>query len=496
MHMKPRSFLDMQTFHFGFPILGQAIIETQNASQAPDKLVGHCAVNAVFTAVQGLADFKRPEGGIAPLCNISWIVGETGERKSSVDADFFRAVHEFRELNAEDADGSIGYKVRKKVWKIKERLLDERLKKALGSNSPWSHITTEAVSEHAAIEPKKPKAVTFLYADTSPVTLKLGLADFPTACVHSTDAMSILQGALFREKTLLCELYSNDTHYFDRYGKRVTLRNKRLCVSAHSQPKRTLSFLRDEGEDFRDSGLAARMTVCYIDKSTQGYRTYDAVVMPTSCRDRFNDRVRHLLEATKRAARRPKFKRRHLTLSPEASRAYLEFANSIEEQMRPGGMYQDLGDYANRLADKVGRLAAALHLFEGYRGEISLSTFQAARSFYDEATKDFRFLFNYLPSDQCLADMLLQWIRNYCAAKRTTKLKKAQLYSDTYLRLRKKAALDPALSLLEYQGHLYLEKDGSGTHWVCLGRRQDLGWNGIPSGWSQTKNDPFYAKPC
>lgn len=485
MNMNPRSVFDVQTFHLGFWILGQAIRETQSETQAPDKLVGHCAVNAVFTAVQGLADFKRPDGGLAPLCNISWIVGDTGERKSTVDAAFFRAVHEFRELNAQDADFGIGYKVGKKVWKIKERLLDERLKKVLGSNSAWTRITIEAVAEHAKAEPKMQKAVTFLYADTSPVTLKLGLADFPTACVHSTDAMSILQGALFREKTLLCELYSNDTHYFDRYGKSVALRNKRLCVSAHSQPQRTLSFLRNQGDDFRDSGLAARMTVCYIDNSMQGYRTYDAIVMPTICRDRFNDRVRHLLEVTKRVARRPKFKRRQLTLSPEASRAYLEFANWVERQMLPGGVFENMRDYANRLADKVGRLAAALHLFEGYRGEISLSTFQAACNFYNQATKDFEFLFNYVPSGQCLADMLLQWLHNFCSTKYTNKVKKSYLINYTHPSLRNKAALNAALGLLEYQGHLHLKKGDDGSMWVHLGKQLDYVWNSVQPSWSQ-----------
>jgi hypothetical protein len=89
----------MQTFHSGFFILGQAIIETERDTQAPGKLVAHCAVNAVFTAVQGLADFKRPDGGYSPLSNISWIVGETGERKSSVDKCFFGAMHDFRAAN-------------------------------------------------------------------------------------------------------------------------------------------------------------------------------------------------------------------------------------------------------------------------------------------------------------------------------------------------------------------------------------------------------------
>ena len=474
--MPARSMFSMQSFHLSLFILGSAINETEKATQAPDKLVGHCAVNAVFSAVQGLVDFERPDGGVSPVANISWIIGETGERKSTVDQCFFRAAHEFRMTNVDSTAAEIRYRLQKKVWNIRERTLHRRLKDVLDNDPTGGDLTLKALMEHASKEPKEPKAVTFLFGDTSPLALKRGLLDYPAACVHSTDAMSILRGALFNEKTLLCELFSGDTHYFDRNGRLIPLHDRRLCVSAHSQPQRTLSLLRDEGEDFRDSGLAARMTVCYINNSTQGERTYDSIVIPTTARDRFSERMRHLLEVTKRAARRPNFKRRRLKLSPEAAREYLAYANSIEQEMRSGGRFQDMRDYANRLADKVGRLAAALHLFEGYRGDISLGTFLAARSFYDEATKDFEYLFNYLPSNQCLADLLLVWLRNLKALRGQATVKKAYILTYCPSKLRKKSALDPALALLEQQGHLYLERDRSGTTWVCLGPRPGFDW--------------------
>ena len=476
MNLTPRSMFDMQTFHLGFSIFGTAISETEKATQAPDKLVSHCAVNAVFTAVQGLVDFQRPDGGTSAVSNISWIVGETGERKSTVDMCFFRAAHEFRAANEESGLAHLKYRARKKVWKIEENILSNRLKKLIQTQSPWRSHADKALMEHAVAETTKPKAVTFLFGDTSPMSLKLGLSEYPSACVHSTDAMSILEGNLFKEKGLLCELYGGESHYFDRLGKRIALHDKRLCVSAHSQPKRTFAFLRREGEDFRDAGLAARMTICLINNSMQGHRIYDAIEFPSPCRDRFNDRVRHLLEATKRAAKRKNFKRRKLTLSPEATRAYLEFANWIEQQMLPGGLYQDMRDYANRLAEKVGRLAAALHLFEGYRGEISHSTYMAARSFYDEATKDFQYLFNYLPSGQCLADLLLQWLRNYLTARGENSVRKAYILNHSHPNLRKKSALDQALALLEQQDHLYLQRDRGGKTWVHMGQRPGFQW--------------------
>lgn len=472
--MPARSMFSMQTFHLGFFILGSAITETEKATQAPEKLVGHCAVNAVFSAVQGLVDFERPDGGISPVTIISWIIGDAG--KPTVDQHLFRAVHQFRMTNSDSKAAHTRYRVQTKVWRVRERDLSRRLKEVIDHLKSGDSLTIKSLMEHVSAEPKEPKAINFLYSDTSPMALKLGLLAFPAACVHSRDAMSILRGALFKETTLLCELFSGDTHYFERNGRLVSLLDKRLCVSAHSQTKRTLSLLQDEGEDFRESELAACMTICYINNSTHGKRTHDSIVIPTSARDRFNDRLEHLLEVTKRAACRRHFKRRRLKLSPEAVRECLAYTNLIEQQMCPGGRFQDMCDYADRLADKICRLAAALHLFEGYRGDISLNTFLAARSFYDEATKDFEYLFNYLPSNQCLADLLLDWLRNYHATRGQTKVRKAYILNHCQSKLRKKAALDPALARLEHQGHLYLERDSRGTTWVCLGQRPGFDW--------------------
>jgi hypothetical protein len=158
----------MQTFHSGFFILGQAIIETERDTQAPGKLVAHCAVNAVFTAVQGLADFKRPDGGYSPLSNISWIVGETGERKSSVDKCFFGAMHDFRAANEVTPADMKKYAKTWRNWKAMESVLAARVRTALKNSSPFIQITRSAWDEHWAIEPKKPAAVCFIYADTSP----------------------------------------------------------------------------------------------------------------------------------------------------------------------------------------------------------------------------------------------------------------------------------------------------------------------------------------
>jgi hypothetical protein len=451
-----------------FPLFQDAVNETAHATQAPIKMVTHCAANAAFSAVQGLGDLQRPDGGIAPLSNISLIVGETGERKSTVDACFFVEIYKFGDDPSSSSDQAVEHNVRMKVWRLKEKALEKKLAASL-DDDVGSRLM-DAFKEHARQRPRQ--KATFLYQDTSLTSLKLGLAAFPSACVHSTEGMSILEGPLFEEQGLLCSLYSGEPHRYNRWGKNIVLKDKRLCVSAHSQPKRTFRFLATVGEDFRDSGLAARMTVCLLNstQSTQGYRAHDSIEIPTTCRDRFNDRVRYLLKISERAARRDGFRRRKIRFSPNVAREYLEYANWIEREMRPNGKFQFARDYANRLADKVGRLSATLHLFEDFEGDIALDTFLAARAFYTEETNDFLFLFNYLPSEQFLADQLVKWLRQQRIEPGEIGLKKSHIQQCGPAGLRKKATLDPALGLLEQQGVLHLQTFNNAVY-VCSGPR-------------------------
>lgn len=450
-----------------FPLFRDAVNEATQATQAPIKMVTHCAVNAAFSAVQGLADLQRPDGGIAPLTNISLMIGETGERKSTVDACFFA---EFYKFGDESPDHAVEHNVRTKIWKLKEKMLHAQLEESVDGSQEDLQRLMSAFKAHARQQPRSRPA--FLYQDTSLTSLKLGLASFPSACVHSTEGISILKGPLFEEQDLLCSLYSGESHRYSRKGKNIVLSDKRLCVSAHSQPNRTFRFLATVGKDFRESGLAARMTVCVLNaaQSTQGYRVYDAIEIPTICRDRFNDRIRYLLKILERAAKRGGFRRRKIKFAPKVAREYLEYASWIEREMRPNGKFQFARDYANRLADKVGRLSAKFHLFEDFEGDIGLETFEAARAFYAEETNDFLFLFNYLPSEQCLADQLVQWLQQRPIKLGEIGHKKSYIQQCGPAALRKKAALDPVLGLLEQQGALHLQTVNNAVY-VCPGQR-------------------------
>jgi hypothetical protein len=452
-----------------FPTLRDAVVETAEDTQAPIKMVFHCAMNAVCTVTQGLGNYLYADGGKAPLSNFSVIGGETCEGKSRVDRNFFQVFYEFRESQGiAISRAAIDHRVRIKLWEMKRSVLENKIYAQVKNGESTDHQMMEELVEHEKLKPKRGKASVFIYEDTSLAALKRGLADFPYACVHSAEGMSIFNGPLFEEMNFLCALYSGDTYFSDRMNENIALPGRRLCVSAQVQPKRLIRFLAKMGDDFRDSGLAARMTFCLVE-STQGYKTHDGIQFSTTARDRFNNRMRQLLKSSVRVANKSGFQPRGIKFDPSAQRAFLHYKNELERQIVPGGRFHNTKDYANRLAEKVARLSAAVHLFEDFEGHISIDTFLAARSVFEEESKDFMFLFNYVPSESYRADQLWNWLSQQQLNPGDIGWKKSYIEQRCLNQLRKKAALDPALSLLEQQGKIY-QRLLNGTKYVCLGQ--------------------------
>ncbi len=80
--------------------------------------------------------------------------------------------------------------------------------------------------------------------------------------------------------------------------------------------------------------------------------------------------------------------------------------------MNPMGIYHQAKDHASKLAENVGRVAALLHFFEGYDGDISLSTFNAAQRICDNCSKCFVQTFNAPLQEEEDANKLISRLDN------------------------------------------------------------------------------------
>lgn len=145
----------------------------------------------------------------------------------------------------------------------------------------------------------------------------------------------------------------------------VILENPIISMGINVQPG--LIQKRQAAERFRMSGLDARF-LYFVPDSLLGYR--DAVpeiaAVPTTAKNAYHALIHALLNMPYDEGGEPHI----LELSPEAMASRNKFFSMIEVEMRPGGQFDEMQDWAGKIPGGAVRLAGLLHL-AGTRGDLT-----------------------------------------------------------------------------------------------------------------------------
>ncbi|MFC7243680.1 YfjI family protein [Catellatospora aurea] len=133
-----------------------------------------------------------------------------------------------------------------------------------------------------------------------------------------------------------------------------TIEDPALTVGVMTQPSALRKF--GSNAELFGRGLPARFWFI-LPRSLAGYRDQDSPPVPVSVAARYESTVR-ILATTLAEWDGP----RVLTLTDEAGRVRAAAAETIEEQLRPGGALHDVREWANKLFGAMLRLAGLLHL--------------------------------------------------------------------------------------------------------------------------------------
>lgn len=116
------------------PRLMAAVGEVQNNTQAPYPLVLMSAISAISVAVQGIADVKKPTGQKCPASVMVCVVANSGERKTTVEDIFMRAIRKYQDEQNEVYQEELEkWRARHAAWEVKKQaILSSIKKKALG----------------------------------------------------------------------------------------------------------------------------------------------------------------------------------------------------------------------------------------------------------------------------------------------------------------------------------------------------------------------------
>ncbi len=285
------------------PLLRDAIEEAQAFVQSPAALVACSAFAALSLAAQGLANVRRGHQLVGPVSLYLLAVAESGERKTTCDRIFGAALRGWeRDRAAACAPGVAAHEAAIASAEAKRAGLLEAIKRKRRDMQETAE--EDAALEELAIHAPVPVAVPrLLYADATPEALSHALATgWPSAAVLSAEAGAVFGAhgmgyeTILRNLALLNVFWDGGEIAVDRRSKSsFQLRDRRLTFGVMVQPEAWRGFMARAGALPRGTGFIARFLIAWP-ASTQGQRLYRPAPAEMPAVERFNRRIRELLD--------------------------------------------------------------------------------------------------------------------------------------------------------------------------------------------------------
>ncbi|MFC6189896.1 YfjI family protein [Pseudoxanthomonas mexicana] len=370
-----------------------AIWEVQAQVQAPDAIVAGSFLTAMAVGCQGNADVLLPTGLVRPASLWLAMFGQSGERKTTVDGLVCAPIHEHdKKYAAANAEALAQYGAKLRIWQAVDTALRGKLAKAVQDEADLEQYNDELIA-HARREPSKPVPRRIIHQNITERPLVEALhGDGKCVAILSDEGELVLKGGALTKPCILNKGWDGTgTLPLARADGQFVATNPRVTVSFMVQEEVFEQFMDKRGRITRGSGHLARYLVAWP-ASTVGFRRMTLgdhvwVHLPA-----FHRRVSELLEqADQRAADGQS--RTLLEFSAEAKELWVNVQNGIETQLRPGGQFASIKDFAGKSLEIAGRLAAILHHFNGLEGLISQETLQRALDVVEWHLLEFQRLF-------------------------------------------------------------------------------------------------------
>ncbi len=434
-------------------ILGGAARAIHETVQAPLAMCCNSVLAAAALATQPHGDVYIKGIGKRPISEFFLTVGESGERKSTVDRWALVAVNDYgAELRRDHFKAKQEYAMAMDTYKIVRR-------QTLGAHKKAGKEAIAAALREIGQAPAPPATPVLIVSDLTLEGLRDVLDKGCAAVGVFTDEGGTMTGgnAMLPEnqlKTLagLSELWD---------GKALTIVRKLdgVCVLAGRRVSMHLMMQPAVAAQLLDNPMAngqgfLSRCLCVWPNSTAGTRVFldndlinDARMIP------YNERLRDLLQTQPRMREGApgELDPDTLTISLEAHDLLVAFYNEVEEQVGPDGEYRVIKALANKAMEHAARLAGVLTVFEGVDTSISADTMRRgcdlARFYLREALRIKGVGRDIVECEQ--ADRLLRWLQ----LKKADTFRVRDIQNGGTPEMRVKGAARAALKVLEDHGY-------------------------------------------
>lgn len=445
-----------------FPVIvREAGFELMRNVQAPDAMIGMGLISAISLACQSVIDVKLPTGQVRPVSQNLLIVAESGERKSTVYSMLHKPFSEL-DMNAQRTfEAKLAhYEAELDVWQAKNKGIRRAISKAASKGESTVELDAQLAAQ-AEVKPKVPRLRYFLRQDITAKAIMEALQGNGESIAITTDEGHVLfQSAAMSHLGLLNRLWdSPEVLPLDRAGReQIMAMDPRVSVSIMTQPAPLKAYMEKRGSIAKGNGHWARYLVGWP-ASKQGFRWVNPNELVWDHLPKLHDRIRELLELYRSMIESGKIKREIVEFSDDAKSRWFELAVQTEQMLRQGEYLNDINDFASKLMEILGRLAAALHYFGGEGGKITLDTLERAFTMVRWHIDEFKHLFSpkfVMPQDQVDAQAVVNYLRTriWLGPNSDTIVAKNRVLGNGPVRDRDR--LNAALELIEVWGGVHV----------------------------------------
>ena len=451
------------------PMVRMAVLEVAGFVKAPVPLIATSALAALSLAIQAHVDVERAEKLNGPTGLFLLAVADSGERKSTCDGFFTRAIKDFEARKQEDAKPDIqDFKSAHTAWEAQRSGLKEKIK-ALSKDGKPCKAQVQELHELDKDEPTPPKVPRLIYGDATPEALAYSLAKhWPSGGVVSSEAGSVFgshgmgKESAMRNLAMLNQLWDGASLPIERRSSEsFTVRGARLTMALQVQESTLRAFFDSTKGLARGTGFLARFLVAWP-RSTQGTRHFTEAPDHWPSLAAFNDRLSAILNRPVPMDEDGGLTPGMLTLAPDAKAAWVAFHDAIEAELSTGGELHDVRDVASKTADNAARLAALFHTFTGSIGPIDLEAMESASRIAAWHLHEARRFLGELamPAELANPKRLEAWMLDYCQREGADSVPTREIQRCGPNGLRDKAVIESAVKELAELGRAKLVTEG------------------------------------
>ena len=224
-------------------IVRAAVDEVHGFVKAPVPMVAASAISALSLAIQAHYDVERAKALHSPTGIFMLTIADSGERKSTCDRFFTKAIIDYEDAQAEAAKPAIkNYNADMDSWEAKRNGIKDKIRSEAKSGKPTGSQDAELRNlEHNKPEP--PRIPRLLYADATPEALAYSLAkQWPSGGVVSAEAGIVFgshgmgKDSVMRNLATLNQLWDGASLKIDRKASEsFTVSGARLTVALQVQ---------------------------------------------------------------------------------------------------------------------------------------------------------------------------------------------------------------------------------------------------------------------